>query len=161
MGPVVCLKGCSMTEDVEKKKKYSKEDENLFDEKLKMLNELKIKNQIERDSTIIKITSFGFPLSLSLPKLIINKNNYEYVYILYTSWFLFTACIILLILSFITAEIAIDKSIENSAKFYIKKEKLVHKNTFEKINNFINFFHPIFLILAIFFIVVFITINSK
>lgn len=113
------------------------------------------------DKSILTLSSAGIGITVSFLSNIININEATLIVILFLSWFLFCAAIILTILSFVNSQRGIKLQLDYSEKYYLdcKEEYLTKENKFaNRVENLNNWSARCF-IGAIISLIVFVTIN--
>lgn len=137
--------------------------ESLHSEYRRDLLARQISNAVNYDNAILTLSSAGLGLSLVFIKDILPIEKVDYLSLLISSWFLFGAAIISVIVSYFTSQKAIDKQLDIAYDYYIKEEE----GAFKKKNNFsicterLNKLSGFLCIMAIAITILFVTLNTR
>ena len=137
--------GDRMEVDLERKRLHDSLRDELFKRQLS--------NSENLDRAILMLSSAGLGLSLVFVKDLVPLAKADCMFILYSSWFLFTFAILSTIVSFFVSQQGIKKQLEMNRQYYLedKEEVLNQKNRWASATEYLSYVSPSTYAIAAFF----------
>ena len=138
-------------------------DESLFKDAEDKIFQLKKSNSEAYNKAILTLSSAGLGLSLSLNKSLVSLDLAKCIYLIQSTWWLFLVAIVSTVISFKVGNIGLDKSRENSIKYYLQgKDEYRNKaNPIANISRVLDCVSGIAFISAITCLILFVSENMK
>ena len=122
-----------------------------------------LSNSESYDKTVLTLSSAGLALSVALLNLLLPTSQIKYFYVLKTSWFCFSAAIILSLVAYRISNAAISKQLAIAESYYIDGDEAAfsRKNWLTVANKWVNRLLGIAFSIAIILVMVFASINFQ
>ncbi|HDL6936556.1 TPA: hypothetical protein PXM13_004391 [Yersinia enterocolitica] len=122
-----------------------------------------LSNSESYDKTVLTLSSAGLALSVALLNLLLPTSQIKYFYVLKTSWFCFSAAIILSLVAYRISNAAISKQLAIAESYYIDGDEAAfsRKNWLTVANKWVNRLLGIAFSIAIILVMIFASINFQ